>query len=278
MIVLGQLLRQHIKKIQNECSDFTDREAVMLLSFGLGIPVTDVCLYQNREISSTELTSICGLMRRRVLGEPTAKIIGKKEFWNSSFYVDGTVLDPRPETEILIETVLNNSTNCKTILDLGTGSGCIAISLDLELKKVKVMGSDISSEALHIARKNSKSNKASVSFVRSDWFESISKKYDIIVSNPPYIKDNELITLPQAVRNYDPWTALAGGEDGLKCYRKIASSISLFLNEGGVGIFEIGFGQKNSVIKIFSSYGLSCFDVKQDLRGLDRVLCVKKDA
>ena len=271
-------MRQHIKKIQGECSDFTEREAVALFSFGLGLPITDICLYENREISYREQTNISDLMRRRFLGEPTSKIVGKKLFWNSSFYVDETVLDPRPDSETLIETVLNNCSNCETILDLGTGSGCIAISLALELRKVKVMGSDISEGALIIARKNSKSNKAGVSFVRSNWFESISKKFDIIVCNPPYIKVKELTALPQAVRNYDPWTALDGGEDGLKCYRTIASSILLFLNEGGIGIFEIGVGQKNAVIKIFSRYGLSCFDVNQDLNGLDRVVCVKKDA
>ena len=177
-----------------------------------------------------------------------------------------------------MEDVLENTENVKTILDLGTGSGCIAISLALELSEVVVVGSDISDKAIDVARFNSKKNNAKVTFVKSDWFKNITTRYDIIVSNPPYVSEGELASLPDEVKNYDPKVALNGGKDGLNGYRKIAESLNSHLNIGGLGIFEIGFGQVTDVRNIFSKFGFSVHRIKCDLNGIERVICVKKDA
>ncbi|MDG2474437.1 MAG: peptide chain release factor N(5)-glutamine methyltransferase [Paracoccaceae bacterium] len=278
MNLLGHVLRSFTQELKDKTNMCAQRDAMLLLCFGLDLSMNEVYLDQNRTISKTELIKLKKLLERRVNFEPIAKIIGKKQFWDSSFYVDKTVLDPRPETELLIESVLSNLGSNKTILDLGTGSGCIAISLALALSDVKITGSDISEEALIVARKNSKTHQVKTCFIKSNWFRNISKKYDIIVSNPPYISDDEFFQLPRDVKNYEPRIALLGGPDGLTCYRDIAHSISSHLTDQGVGYFEIGQGQRCDVLEIFSWYGLSAVDVKKDLNGIDRVVCVKKDA
>ena len=148
----------------------------------------------------------------------------------------------------------------------------------LDAKQVSVSASDISEKALLVARRNAEENGAMVSFVISDWFSSISKRFDIIVSNPPYISSSDFTRLPNNVRSYDPKLALVGGRDGLDCYRKIAQSLSLYLSDDGLAFFEIGFGQKQGVTNIFSQEGFSVANVWNDINNLERVICVKKDA
>ena len=278
MPILGIIRKNYVQRLKDKSIDSAERDVVSLMAFGLGLSLADILLNQDKLISDTELSKLDDLINRRAAFEPVSKIIQKRFFWESTFYVDRQVLDPRPETELLIETVLENFDKSKNILDLGTGSGCIAISLALALSQVRIVGSDVSISALRIARQNAKLNNAQVNFICSDWFEDIVEKFDIIVSNPPYIKQDEFFNLPNDVKHFDPTIALVGGADGLDCYRKIAFSISLFLNDGGKGFFEIGLGQRNQVSSLFEAHGLSVFDVKNDLNGVERVVCVKKDA
>jgi len=274
----GQVIKKCLKYLKNRNIETADRDVPILLSFVLGLSIAEI--YSNFDILVTnyQLKRLEKLIARRGFYEPLAKIIGKKDFWNHSFHVDGTVLDPRPETELLVDTVLRNIGTSQHVLDLGTGSGCIAISLALELNEVMVAGCDISEEALLVARRNSKKNEAKVSFLLSDWFDQIYDKYDIIVSNPPYISQEDFANLPPTVKNFDPKIALLGGKDGLYCYRVIARSLVSHLKDDGLAFFEIGLGQKNDVLKIFSENSLFPVDVKQDLNGIDRVVCVKKAA
>ena len=278
MYELKKVFRQYISLLKDNGVESSEMDVLLLFNFALDTTSDQYIFADDRQISKFELKRIKTLIDRRARHEPVSKIIGKKLFWDYSFYVDVNVLDPRPETELLVQAVLNNAGAARTILDLGTGSGCVAISLALMLKQVSVSASDISKKALLIARRNAAENGAKVNFVISDWFSSFSKRFDIIVSNPPYISSSDFTKLPNDVRSYDPKLALVGGRDGLDCYRKIAQSLSLHLNNDGLAFFEIGFGQKQCVTNIFSQEGLSVVNVWNDINRLERVICVKKDA
>ena len=278
MYELKKVFRQYISLLKDYGFETAEMDVMLLLNFALDITSDQYILAEDRHIDEFELKKIKSLIDRRVLHEPVAKIIGKKLFWNHSFYVDKNVLDPRPETEVLVQAVLKNAGEARTVLDLGTGTGCIAISLALMLKQVNIFASDISEKALLIARRNARENGAIVNFVISDWFSSFSKKFDIIVSNPPYISSDDFTKLPIDVKSYDPKLALVGGTDGLDCYRKIAKSLLFYLSDDGLAFFEIGLGQKQSLTSIFAQESLSVVNVWNDINGLERVICVKKDA
>lgn len=211
--------------------------------------------------------------------EPIQYIINKQEFMGFDFYVDSNVLIPQPDTEILVEEVLMISKSIQKenikILDLCTGSGAIAISLSkiLENNKATVYGSDISENALKIAEKNAIDNDSKIIFLNSDIFNNISQEYkfDVIVSNPPYIETEELKTLPEEVKN-EPYIALDGGEDGLHFYREIIKNAKEYLKQDGYLAFEIGYNQKNQVENLLDEYGYKNIYSKKDLAGNDRVV------
>ena len=278
MYELKKVFWHSISLLKDNGVENSEMDVMKLFNFALGTTSDQYIFAEDRQIGEFELKRIKTLIDRRARHEPVAKIIGKKLFWDYPFYVDENVLDPRPETEVLVQAVLNNAGAARTILDLGTGSGCVAISLALMLKQVSVFASDISEKALLIAKRNAEENGAKVDFFISDWFSNFSKRFDIIVSNPPYISSSDFTKLPNDVRSYDPKLALVGGRDGLDCYRKIAQSLSLYLSDDGLAFFEIGFGQKQGVTNIFSQEGLSVVNVWNDINSLERVICVKKDA
>ena len=141
-------------------------------------------------------------IRRRIQKEPISQIIGLRKFWNSNFYIDETVLDPRPESELIVEKVLELSDTNLSLIDLGTGSGCLAISIALERPNFKIFASDISSDALKIAKINSRYHKTPITFIKSDWFSEINNTFDIIIANPPYISENEYKSLPISIRRF----------------------------------------------------------------------------
>ena len=212
--------------------------------------------------------------------EPLQYIINKQEFMGFDFYVDENVLIPQPDTENLVEEVILLSEtlrkNYKTelrILDLCTGSGAIAISISKLIKNCLVYASDISKEALKIADENSSRNQANVLFIESNLFEKISNlyKFDIIVSNPPYIESDVIETLSEEVKK-EPILALDGGDDGLDFYRKIAKEAKGYLNTNGYLAFEIGYNQKEEVEKILLEVGYKNIYSRKDLAGNDRIV------
>lgn len=211
-------------------------------------------------------------------GKPIQYITNLQEFMKLKFYVDENVLIPQPDTEILVEHVLELIKDKKlTILDLCTGSGAIAISISKYSKDVKVYGVDISEKALNIAKKNNRNNNTKVEFILSDMFKNLeNKKFDIIVSNPPYIKTDEIKTLSEEVKN-EPHLALDGGEDGLYFYRIIINEVYKYLNNSGYVCLEIGYEQKNDVIDLIKKSGkykdIKCY---RDLGGNDRVIIFQK--
>jgi release factor glutamine methyltransferase len=219
---------------------------------------------------------------RRVSHEPLDKIIGYKEFYKYKFLVDNNVLSPRPDTEILLEKALNLIEDNKQyeILDLGTGSGCILLSILKEKINTTGVGVDISIKALNKAKENAINLEVTdrAEFINKSWEEEdfVSKQFDIIVSNPPYIPTYEIETLDDEVKKHDPMTALDGGEDGLYCYKKIAEITSSILKINGYILLEVGYNQAEDVSEIFQKEGLTLVEIVKDLSGINRCVILKK--
>ena len=217
-------------------------------------------------------------IRRRIQKEPISQIIGLRKFWNSNFYIDETVLDPRPESELIVEKVLELSDTNLSLIDLGTGSGCLAISIALERPNFKIFASDISPDALKIAETNSRYHKTPITFIKSDWFSEINNTFDIIIANPPYISENEYNNLPIDIRRFEPKIALTAGINGLDCFKKIIMEFHKYLKPNGIIFMEIGYSQKRIIEELFIKYGYENINFFNDLSGKARVVCVKKDA
>ena len=194
----------------------------------------------------------------------------------STFVISNDVLDPRPETELIVEIANNfiKKNEVKNILDLGTGSGCILLSILKENKKVNGLGIDLSKEAIKIARKNSKKLQLekNSNFLISNWMNSINFKYDLVVSNPPYIASGDIKKLSKNVKDFDPILSLDGGDDGLDCYRVIAKDLKRVINKNAIIIIEIGHNQSLSVIEIFKKNNFKLIKKYNDINGLERVL------
>lgn len=207
---------------------------------------------------------------------PLSHLAGFEYFYDRKFKVTKDVLSPRMETEELIYKVIEyiksiNNNNIK-ILDLCTGSGIIGITLrkELESKSLEVVASDISEEALKVAKENAIMNEAEVKFIQSDIFENINEKFDIIVSNPPYIAYNDKITMEDNVLNYDPHLALFAEEDGMYFYREIVENVKEYLEEDGLVFFEIGYDQREKILKLANENGFKA-EVYKDINGRDRM-------
>ena len=230
----------------------------------------------NLNIQDINIKYFNELFLMRLKNKPISKIINTKYFWKSKFFVNNHVLDPRPETEIIIEEVLriikNKDKNLK-ILDIGTGSGCIAISLAQEFKNSIITAIDISEKALSVAKKNVFLNNLSSQIILKNIdFEQLDEKFDIIVSNPPYLNEKEYKNLDTNIKKNEPKIAFFGGRDGLKFYRKFAKKIHKNLNSKSYFIFEVGIGQSNSCKTLFENTNLRLVNVSKDLQKIERTL------
>ena len=210
-------------------------------------------------------------------GIPIQYIINKQEFMGLNFYVNENVLIPQPDTEILVEEILKKVEKNNKILDLCTGSGAIGISIAYysKEKNLQITLSDISSKAIDVAKKNLKTYNLNCKIIKSDLFENINEKFDIIVSNPPYIESKTIDSLDIEVKN-EPIIALDGGIDGLDFYRRISKKAKLFLNTAGILALEIGYNQKNSVIDILKKDGYLDIYSKKDYAGNDRIIICRR--
>lgn len=214
-------------------------------------------------------------------GKPLSRIMNQREFWGLSFLLSEETLDPRPDSETLIEAVLKICPNRETplhILDLGTGTGCLIISLLKEYKNAKGVAVDQSANALKTAELNGTHNQVSerLSYVESNWFENVEGKFDLIISNPPYISEKDYQTLAKNVKNYDPKTALIGGEDGFSAYRDIVKLAPQFLKNGGILLLEIGQGQDEMVDFLLQEYNFKDIQSFKDLSGIVRCILGEK--
>jgi release factor glutamine methyltransferase len=256
-------------------------DSEIILSHTLNISRTDLWTQNKRILSESEIKMVKEYMERRLNREPISQICGYQEFWSLNFIVDENVLSPRPETELLIETALNciYSPTAK-ILDLGTGSGAIAVTMAKENSECKVSAIDIDPKALNIAKKNSKRHGVinRIEFIcadlrTSDW----SGCFSLILSNPPYIKSKDIEKIMPEVRRYEPWEALDGGVTGLDFYRSIIPMAVERLEENGFLILEIGHDQADAVTSLLNNF--SCYQnikVIQDYSGYDRVVKAQK--
>lgn len=227
-----------------------------------------------KTIKSSQLDKAVTYAKERATGKPLQYVFGHTDFYDAKLIVNENVLIPRPETELLAEAVVKIAKD-KSVLDLCTGSGAIAISVKKHEPTATVVASDISEKALIVAKANAVANVVDVKFVESDLFEKIDGKFDIIVSNPPYIKTDDLKNLDKEVREYEPITALDGGADGLDFYRRIVDSASEHLNDGGVLLFELGIDEAQGV-KDYADGKLDFSEFIKDYDGIDRIVVFKK--
>ncbi len=247
----------------------------VLLTNILGMKREELVINQEKEVTDVEQIKYVQELKNIADGKPLQYITNNQEFMKIDYYVDENVLIPQPDTEVLVEEIIEIvKENKKEILDICTGSGAIAISLAYYLKNVEIVATDISAKALEIAHKNYNNNKRQnkIEFIKSDMFENINKKFDIIVSNPPYIKTNEIYKLDKQVQK-EPILALDGGTDGLRFYKILAMEAYKYLKEKGYLCLEIGYNQKKQVIELLQQTGkYSKIYSKEDLQGNDRII------
>ncbi|HEX9652355.1 MAG TPA: peptide chain release factor N(5)-glutamine methyltransferase [bacterium] len=260
-----------------------------LLGHSLNLNRVDLYLNFERPLTADELERFKGLLKRRLRREPLQYILGETEFFSLRFQVNSEVLIPRPETEVLVETILKfcgerfASERALAILDIGTGSGCIAVALAKHLPNARITAIDVSDAALTVASENARRNEVAglIEFRKLDFFSinllsELADEFNAIVSNPPYISDAEFSNLPQEVRDFEPRAALKDGVDGLNFYRQIAAIVPMILGHGGLVAVEVGLGQAQPVEKIFSTLGFAHIQAIADLNGIDRVVYADK--
>ncbi|MCB9988953.1 MAG: peptide chain release factor N(5)-glutamine methyltransferase [Rhodospirillales bacterium] len=253
-----------------------DVEAREFIKHAVEVADIDIIVRSDTPIGQAKRNEIDSWLARRLKGEPISRIFGEREFWGLPFKVTPDVLDPRPDTETIIEAALKRFLGDppETILDMGTGTGCIIISLLTEWPKARGVAVDVCDKALAVANENAKRNGTDkrLKLGKSNWGESIKGKFDLIVSNPPYITNQEWENLDVSVKNFDPILALKGGEDGLDCYRTIVTETKKLLKPDGAAFFEVGFSQADDVVRLVEDSGLCCKGVHADIAGIPRVV------
>ncbi len=252
-------------------------DARLLLEHICGTDRNTLLVHGDRTVSPEEEKQYLDAVERRSRRIPLQQITGQQEFMGLPFWVNSNVLIPRQDTEVLVEEVLKHTHDGMQILDMCTGSGCILISILHYSNDCEGLGVDVSSPALEVAEENAErllSGRTGVSarFLQSDLFEAVDGKYDILVSNPPYIRSAVVDTLMPEVKDYEPRIALDGEEDGLVFYRRILSDCKKNLKKGGMLFFEIGYDQAEAVKGMMEQAGFLEVTVKKDFGGLDRVV------
>tara|TARA_B100000886_G_scaffold279573_1_gene203623 strand:- start:69 stop:899 length:831 start_codon:yes stop_codon:yes gene_type:complete len=274
-VKLREVLADAANKLSRSGIDGAARDARVLTAFAIGIPISELSLKLNELMSDQIISKLEKLILRRIDREPISKILGRREFWGRSFSINENVLDPRPDTETLIDFVIEKPV--KSVLELGTGSGAIAITLACEWKEVHVTAIDISEDALSLARSNAEKYNVQnkVHFLKSDWFETVRGSFDLIISNPPYIGLIEQDKISAEVLKFDPKVALFAGHDGLDAYRKIIPKLIKFLNPHGLVVLETGASQSNQVKYMMNAVGFIDAKIVEDLSGKDRLVTAK---
>jgi len=249
-------------------------EAELILSFYLNCSRFELYLKNNKLILPETIEKINDAVIQRQNNVPLQYIFKEAYFGDLRFYIDPDVLIPRPETELLVETVLFNIEPKKPILDIGTGSGVISILLAKKLPDTEIIATDISKKAINVAKKNADLHQVNIEFILSDIFENISTKFDVIVSNPPYISQKEYVNLPDEIKKYEPRKALLAQDDGYFFFNKILSQGKKYLNQNGKIFFEIGSHQSNKINDFATKYGFEDIITIKDLNNFDRIMII----
>ena len=280
MITLSDMLKEMNQAFEDAGIDGASFEAKALLTGLLGFTTVDVATKRDLELTSDQIGQARAAVDERKKGKPVYRILGWREFYGLKFHLSEATLEPRPDTEILVDVVLPYAEKftrehgaCK-IIDLGTGTGAIALSLLHNCANATALGVDQAEDALATARQNAKNLGLETRFQtrRSNWLSNVEGKYHIVVSNPPYISKNELEELSVEVAKHDPMLALDGGDDGLDAYRILAADIPKILLPGAITGVEIGWLQAEAVTDIFVKQGFLPITQHKDLAGHDRVL------
>ncbi len=274
MMSYKEALEEGTKYLVDNNIDDGKIDAWYLFSFVFNIDRAKYFLNYNNEISRLEYKKYMKLIKKRANHVPLQYIIGYTEFMGLKIKVDENVLIPRQDTEVLVEEVLKVCEN-KDVLDMCTGSGCIIISLKKLANINKATGADISKEALKLAIENASINGVDVEFIESDLFANLEGKFDIIVSNPPYIPEADINGLSIEVKDYEPRLALDGKEDGLFFYKLIIKEVKKYLKPNGYVFFEIGYNQADDLVELFKAEGIDEVEIIQDLAGHDRIVKAK---
>lgn len=271
------VVNQTVKRLKEKLAEYgietASLDAQLIVGKAANMTRVQILTYPDKILSEDEICKINEMCSERIKRKPMQYILGVCEFMGMEFNVNSYTLIPRGDTEVLVEKALSiiKDKKYKRILDIGTGSGAIAVSIG-RYSKSDVTAVDISEGALDTAKKNAEKNNVNINFIKSDLFENMDGKFDLIASNPPYIESDVINTLEPDVKDYEPITALDGGKDGLYFYGRIIDEAAEYLNENGCIIFEIGYNQGESVSKMLEARGFKNISVEKDLAGLDRVV------
>lgn len=248
-------------------------DAKLIVGNGADMTRVQILTYPDRMLTENQECKINVMADKRIKRMPMQYILGVCEFMGLNFFVNSDTLIPRGDTEILVEEAIDiiNKNDYKSAIDIGTGSGAIAVSVG-KYTNINISAVDISDGAIDVAIKNAKNNNVNVNFIKSNLLSNVNNRFDLILSNPPYIETNVIDTLEPDVKDYEPMLALDGGNDGLDFYRKIVDELNKNLNNNGSIIFEIGYNQGQAVSSLLSKYNFKDIYVKQDLAGLDRIV------
>ena len=279
---MKEIYNQAVNKLKSKQISSPELDTKILLLHAANISLEDFYLNPDYKIAENEIEKFNQFIARRINHEPVAKIIGKKSFWADDFIVNQHTLDPRPDSEVIIEAALKllpNKDGKYKFIDFGTGSGCLILSLLREFPNAIAIGSDISTEALKVARANAKALglQDRISFIQQNWGDSLTGEFDLIVSNPPYIPAADIKNLDEDVKLYDPLLALNGGEDGLDPYRYLAKQIYKFLKKDSYAILEFGYNQGLYIKEIFKQNNYIIHEMLNDLASIERAIIVRRE-
>ncbi|KAA0676556.1 peptide chain release factor N(5)-glutamine methyltransferase [Roseomonas genomospecies 6] len=282
-ITLHQLRRTAESSLREAGVDTPDLDARLLVEHALSLTRSDLFIKANDPIPDSDAARVLALVARRAAREPVGRILGHREFWTIDLALNPDTLEPRPDTETLVEAVLKSlpdRTAPLRLLDLGTGTGCILLALLAELPDATGLGVDLSPGAVAAAMENAARNGLAerARFQTGNWGAGLAERFDVVVSNPPYIPSADIATLDPEVREHDPLRALDGGTDGLDAYRIIAGQMPDLLRPGGLAGLEVGQGQAADVAELLAAAGLEPVGVFRDLGGVERCVLARLGA
>lgn len=261
------------EKLSSAGIDTALLDAQLIVGNAAKMSRVQILTYPDKILTENEKCKINEMSVKRINRMPMQYILGVCEFMGLNFKVNENTLIPRGDTEILVEKAIEliNKNKYKSVLDIGTGSGAIAVSV-AKYTDAKVTAVDISNEAINVAKENAEQNGVNVEFINSNLFSNINEKFDLILSNPPYIEKDVIKTLEPDVKDYEPMLALDGGVYGLDFYKSITKDCCKYLNKNGSIAFEIGYNQGETVSSLLNAYNFDKISIEKDLAGLDRVV------
>jgi len=282
---ITQAINEGASRLRDEAPDHERRTAGVLLAHVLFVDHTHLLTRSDEHITALQYEDYLKLIERRAAGEPLQYITGHQEFYGLDFRVTPAVLIPRPETEFLVERIIklmDEAMPSPLIVDVGTGSGCIAITVALNVPRARVIATDLSAAALEVARTNAERHGANgVEFRQGDLLEPLAARHlensvDVLASNPPYVNEGNAELIQREVRDWEPREALFGGVEGLDFYRRLLVEGLTFVRPGGYMIFEIGYNQLDAITEIIAALEWELVDVVNDLQGIPRTVTLRR--